>query len=129
MVVTRWNFGEYMFSRNPDRNGGDTYWIYEQKLSEVDVIGSNTTRLQLDGFKGARRTLRFTAITGDMMRTLQFYYMAGETIPYCRDHLYPQTDFFTCYILSFSSTPHPTIGGFPGSGEDTWDVEMTLLKM
>lgn len=131
-MVIRWKFssGAYTFERNPDRSGGDTYWVYTPKLSEIDVVGSNVTRLQLDGFKGARRTIRFTAITGTMMRVLQNYYLAGQTIIGCTDHLYPTyTNYFSCFIVDFVTAPHPTIGNFPGSGEDTWDVEMTMIKM
>ena len=128
MTVTRWTFnsGAYTFPRNPDRFGGDTYWLYEPKITEVDVIGANKTRIQLDGFRGATRTIKFTAITGTMMRVLQYYYLSGQTIPSCTDHF---GGLFDCFISSFMSVIHPTIGTFPGSGEDTWDLEMVLIMM
>lgn len=134
MTVTRWIFDYggtyyYLFPRNPDRNGGDTYWVADSRSTEVDIIGSSLPYVQTDGFKGARRVVRFTAITGDMMRYLQDFYFRNTIISNCRDHLYPTTPQFSCYILSFSTTLHPTVGAFPGSGEDTWDLEMQLVRM
>lgn len=132
--VIRWRFDaggsyDYTFARNPDRYGGDTFWSRETRMSELNVIGSNTPTIQVDGFKGARRTIRFTAITGTMMRVLRDFYYRTAVIYNCFDHLYPTTSSFDCFITSFIATIHPTIGNFPGSGEDTYDVEMVLLKM
>ena len=135
MAVTRWIFDtggqkEYQFPRNPDRNGGDTYWAYEFRYNEIDVLGSMLPTVHVDGFRGARRTLRFTAITGTMMRTLQTFYFSRAVIRNCRDHLYGQTPPFNCLIASFTPAIHPTLGNsFPGSGEDTWDLEMTLIRV
>ena len=136
MSVIRWRLDiggthEYLFPRNPDRAGGDTNWARDIRMSELDVIGGNTPTLQVDGFKGARRTIRFTAITGTMMRTLRDFYFREQIIENCTDHLYPTTPLFDCFIVSFTCTIHPTIDGssFPGSGEDTYDVEMVLVRM
>jgi ERCC4-related helicase len=47
----------------------------------------------------------------------------------CRDHLYGTTaDQFNCFILEFSPSVHPTMGSFPGSGEDTYDLQMVLVR-
>ena len=132
--VVRWKFDtsglhDYTFERNPDRAGGDTFWSRESRMSELDVIGGNIPTIQVDGFKGARRTIHFTAITGNMMRVLRDFYYRTEIIYNCSDHLYPTTSLFHCFITSFISTIHPTMGDFPGSGEDTYDVEMVLLRM
>ena len=134
MSVVRWRFDfgglyDYTFTRNPDRGGGDSYWMYEPRMSELHVIGANLPNIQVDGFRGARRSIRFTAITGTMMRTLQNFYLRESIIHNCRDHLYSTTDQFSCFVESFSSSIHPTIGTFPGSGEDTYDVEMTMIRM
>ena len=134
MAVTYWIFdygggSEYTFARNPDRSGGDSYWVSQPRMQEIEVIGASLPTIQMDGFNGARRTLRFTAITGTMMRTLQAFYLTGETIENCRDHLYNTTVEFDCFIESFTPTVHPTIGNFPGSGEDTYDLEIVLIKM
>jgi len=85
--------------------------------------------IQFDGFNGARRTLRFTAITGSMMRTLETFYLKGAVVENCRDHLYPTTTTFKCFMESFTPSVHPTHGNFPGSGEDSYDLEMVLIKM
>ncbi len=136
MSVIRWIFdyggdNAYIFPRNPDRYGGDTYWVWELRANEVDLVGSSVPSVQVDAFRGAKRTIRFTAITGNMKRQLQEFYMSREVVSNCRDHLYPTEghEQFHCFILSFTSQFHPTIGDFPGSEEDTWDVEMTLLKI
>jgi len=133
-AITRWFFdygggNQYSFPRNPDRNGGDTSWIYEPKLSTFDIVGANAPTFQIDGFSGARRVLKFTAITGTMTRALQDFFLRKEIISGCRDHLYPTHAEFSCFVISFNTTIHPTIGDFPGSGEDTYDVEMTIIKM
>ena len=133
-TVIRWRLDaggayDYTFPRNPDRYGGDTNWVREPRMSENEVIGSTIPNIQVDGFKGARRTIRFTAITGTMMRTLQNFYNRTAIITNCTDHLYPTTALFSCFVASFTPTIHPTIGSCPGSGEDTYDVEMTLIKM
>lgn len=132
--VIRWRFDtggshDYTFERNPDRSGGDTFWSRETRMSELDVIGGNTPTIQVDGFRGAKRTIRFTAITGSMMRVLQNFYYRAEIIYNCSDHLYSTTPLFNCFVTSFIATIHPTIGNFPGSGEDTYDVETILLRM
>jgi hypothetical protein len=132
--VTRWRFDasgiyDYTFARNPDRAGGDTFWTREPRMTENEVIGSNTPNIQVDGFSGAKRTIRFTAITGSMTRVLQNFYLRTALIQNCSDHLYPTTSKFSCFISGFASAIHPTTGSCPGSGEDTYDVEMVLIKM
>jgi hypothetical protein len=134
MAVTRWVFdtggtNQYTFERNPDRNGGDSYWVYSPRLTEVEIIGASLPSIQVDGFSGAKRTIRFTSISGTMFRTLQDFYFRNQTILNCSDHLTGTTPNFNCYITSFNPNIHPSIGNFPGSGEDTWDLEMTLLRM
>ena len=133
VTVTRWKFEVdrplyYEFTRNPNRNGGDTGWVYAPRISELAVIGANSPAIQIDGYTG-RRTLRFTAITGNMTRKLQEFFLNKTTIERCRDHLYSTTAEFKCFIVSFTRVTHPTIGDFPGSGEDTYDVELTLVMM
>jgi len=132
--VNRWAFGigtgyQYFFSRNPNRYGGDTDWVYEPRLTVMDIVGSNQSSIQIDGFKGARRTLRFTAITGTMKDALKEFFLRKQIIYECWDHRFPDTDAFNCFIISFAAQYHPTIGNFPGSGENTYDLEMTLIKM
>jgi len=134
VTVTRWKFDiggsyEYNFPRNPNRYGGDSGWQYEPRMAEMEVIGSNQPYIQIDGFSGARRTIRFTAVTGTMARKLQDFFLRKAIIYNCRDHLYPTHAQFNCFIISFSQQVRPTTGSFPGSGEDTYDVEMTLTKM
>lgn len=134
MAVQRWVFdsggpNEYLFPRNPDRNGGDTYWHYEMRNVEIDIVGASLPTMQVDGFRGARRTLRFTAITGTMMRTLQKFYLSAATVENCKDHLYGITSAFNCFIESFTPEIHATAGDFPGSAEDTWDLEVVLVRM
>ena len=134
MAVIRWKLDiggsdEYEFPRNPDRYGGDSGWQYEPRMSEMEVIGSNQPRIQIDGFQGARRILRFTAITGTMTRKLQDFFLRRAIVYSCRDHLYPTHAQFNCFVTSFSQQIRPTMGDFPGSGEDTYDVEMVLVKM
>ena len=63
------------------------------------------------------------------MRTLQKFYLNMEVIENCKDHLYGLTMPFNCFIESFIPVLHPTAGNFPGTAEDTWDLEMTLVKM
>jgi hypothetical protein len=133
MTVTRWflEYGgtyQYEFPRNPDRYGGDTDWVFEPRFTELAVIGANRPNIQIDGVAG-RRTISFTAITGNMMRRLRDFFLRETIIYNCRDHLYPTTPTFNCFIASFTSTLHPTFGDFPGSVEDTYDVGMTLVKM
>ncbi len=130
-AVTRWKFDNggtysYTFERNPDRQGGDSFWVYSPRLAEVDIIGANSPHIQIDGF-GARRTIKFTAITGNMMRNLQSFFLRKQIIQNCTDHLTASP--FSCFIISFTSTVHPTSGAFPGSGEDTYDVEMQIVMM
>jgi hypothetical protein len=133
-TVTRWIFDyggsyQYSFPRNPDRLGGDSGWIFDPKFNVLEVLGANVPTIQTDGFNGAHRTIKFTAITGTMMRVLQDFFLRKQIISNCRDHLYSTTPQFSCFITSLVTTIHPTMGTFPGSGEDTYDVEMTLLKM
>jgi len=131
MSVIRWKFDiggtyEYEFPRNPDRYGGDTFWRYEARLGEFNIIGSNVPHIQVDGFT-AYRTIRFTAVTGNMMRTLRNFFQREAIINNCQDHLnLPE---FNCFVIEFYATLHPTTGDFPGSGEDTYDLEITLVKM
>ena len=137
-MTVRWVFdeggtNEYAFPRNPDRYGGDTYWRYPLRFSELEILGSSLPTIHVDGFSGARRTLRFTAITGAMLRKLEGFYLRKLVVPNCRDHLYDitssnSTHKFSCYIESFTPMLHPTTGSFPGSGEDTWDLELTLIR-
>jgi len=134
MAVQRWILdengpNEYTFPRNPDRYGGDTYWRYELRRNEVDIIGASLPTIQADGFRGARRVIRFTAITGSMLRALQTFYLNMEVIENCKDHLYSTTIAFNCFIEGFIPSIHPTTGSFPGTTEDTWDLEMTLIRM
>jgi len=131
--VIRWVFDEggiynYTFPRNPDRHGGDSSWVSEPRLSEFDIIGSNTPNIQVDGYRSSR-TIRFTAITGTMLRTLQQFFLRRQIISNCKDHLYPTSSQFNCFIMSFNPVIHPTSGVFPGSGEDTYDLEMVLVRM
>jgi hypothetical protein len=133
-IVDRWYFDyggtyHYNFARNPDRYGGDTGWMFEPRMSEMEIIGANQSYIQIDGFMGARRNLKFTAITGTMARILENFFLRKAIIYNCRDHLYPTHPAFHCFITSFIQQAHPTVGDFPGSGEDTYDVEMTLVKM
>lgn len=133
-MTTYWRFDisgwyEYTFPRNPDRYGGDTYWQYEARMTELDIIGSNSPTIQVDGFRGARRVLRFTAITGTMMRVLQNFFLRKQVINNCRDHLYSTSPQFNCFIASFTSVLRPTVGTFPASGEDTYDIEIALIRM
>jgi len=133
-TVIRWKFdvggdNEYTFPRNPDRYGGDSGWIYEPRMAELEIIGANTPNIQIDGFHGARRTISFTAITGTMTRKLRDFYLRKQIIYNCRDHLYPTHPAFNCFIIAMVANVHPTTGTFPGSGEDTYDVEITLVKM
>lgn len=130
MAVTYWVFDlggtyTYTFPRNPDRFGGDTYWIYEGRVSEQAIVGSNIPNIQIDGHT-ARRTIRFSAITGVMMRTLQNFYLRQVIITNCRDHL---LNSFSCFIVEFVPVIRPTTGNFPGSYEDTWNLELTMIKM
>ena len=134
MSVIYWRFDtdgtyDYIFPRNPDRYGGDTYWQYEPRMTELDIIGSNSPTIQVDGYRGARRVVKFTAVTGTMMRTLQNFFLRSSIINNCRDHLYSTTPQFNCFVASFVAALRPASGSFPGSGEDTYDVEMTLIKM
>ena len=134
MSIIRWVFesggvDEYVFPRNPNRFGGDSYWRFQPKMSEAEIVGANITHIQIDGFAGARRTISFTAITGSMVRTLQNFYLRSDTIHNCTDHLYPTTPMFDCFIASFTAVFRPVMGVFPGSGEDTYDVEMELIRM
>jgi len=133
MSVIRWildsgGSSHYEFPRNPDRSGGDTFWTSEPRSSEFDIIGSNAPNIQIDGFRSSR-TLRFTAITGTMMRTLQQFFLRREIIRNCTDHLYPISPQFSCFIISFNPIIRPVMGTFPGSEEDTYDLEMTLVRM
>jgi len=128
-AIIRWKFDEYTFPRNPNRDGGDSGWQSEPRMSEMEVIGSNQSYIQIDGFSGARRTIRFSAITGTMTRKLQDFFLRKEIIYNCRDHLYPTHPQFSCFVVSFSQQVRPTVGNFPGSGEDTYDVEVILVKM
>lgn len=135
MSVTRWIFEyggyyEYGFERNPDRRGGDTGWNYPVRGAEINILGANLTSYQIDGFSGGKRKLKFTAITGTMKRELEGFYLRGAIISNCSDHLYSiYGDNFSCFITEFFPTIHPTIGDFPGSGEDSWDLNMSLLRM
>ena len=138
-----WVFESYTFQRNPDRVGGDTGWITNAKMNTVEIIGASKTRIQLDGFTSATRKLRFTAIPGSMMRKLQYFFLRGTTITTCVDHLYVEnqgysgTSVFNCVITEFTMQIHPTSGNFPladtdvsyGSKEDTYDVDMTILRV
>jgi len=129
--VTRWIFDNggtyhYLFPRNPNRIAGDTGWRFNPKLNILDVLGANTPTIQVDGFSGAQRTIKFTAITGTMMRKLREFWLRQAVIYNCRDHLSSE---FDCFIVDFNAVFHPTTGSFPGSGEDTYDLEVTLLKM
>lgn len=132
-TVIRWIFDyggiyQYTFPRNPDRYGGDTFWNSEPRSNMVDIIGSNSPSVQIDGFR-SNRTIRFTAITGTMMRTLQQFFLRKLIVSGCRDHLYPTSPEFKCFIISFVPAIHPTIGSCPGSGEDTYDLEMAIVRM
>ncbi len=120
---------DYTFARNPDRIGGDTGWQYEPRMAEMEIVGANQSYVQIDGFMGARRTIRFTAITGTMSRTIENFFLRKQIIYNCTDHLYPTHPSFACFIVAFTRQFHPTVGDFPGSGEDTFDVEVTLVKM
>lgn len=131
--VIRWIFDNggiyhYLFPRNPDRHGGDTFWVSEPRANEFDMIGSNAPSIQVDGVRSSR-TIRFSAITGTMVRTLQQFFLRNAVIHNCRDHLYPTSPQFSCFIMSFNPTIRPTSGLFPGSGEDTYDLEMVLVRM
>jgi hypothetical protein len=133
-AVIRWVLddggdNEYTFPRNPDRDGGDTWWHKELRFSEINPIGSELPTLYTDGFNGAVRTIKFSVIPGSMMRTLQEFYHRREIIQNCRDHLYPTTTIFSCVMIDFKSYFRPVYGNFPGSYEDTWDVEITLMRM
>jgi len=133
MSVIRWVFDyggtyHYEFPRNPNRFGGDTFWVSEPRSAEFNIIGSNAPSIQIDGFRSSR-SLHFTAVTGNMMRTLQQFFLRKEIIQSCRDHLYPTSSEFSCFIISFTPTIHPTIGDCPGSGEDTYDFEMVIIRM
>lgn len=134
-TVIRWifDFGgtyEYLFPRNPDRYGGDSYWQREARISEWNVINSSRPNIQIDAFAGARRTLHFTSITGTMLRTLEGFYMRSQTIMNCRDHFFLSFfSSFNCLIVGFSPTINPSFSNFPGSGEDTWDLEMIIVKV
>lgn len=134
MTIIRWRLDvggtyDYTFPRNPDRHGGDNGWTYEPRMSDLYPISSNTPLIQVDGFRGARRNIKFSAITGDMVRTLQNFYLRAQIIYNCRDHLYPTTLQFDMFIDSFSSSFRPVYGVFPGSDEDTYDVEMTMIRI
>lgn len=131
--VIRWvfdtgGFHHYLFIRNPDRYGGDTFWVSEPRSTEFDIISSNSPNIQIDGFRSSR-TIRFSAITGTMTRTLQQFFLRREIILNCTDHLYPTSPKFNCFIVSFTPNIRPTSGLFPGSGEDTYDLEMVLVRM
>lgn len=129
--VTRWVFDsggayQYNFPRNPDRAGGDSGWTFDPKMNLLSVLGANSPNIQIDGFNGAHRTVRFTAITGSMMRKLREFFIRQQIIYNCTDHL---SNEFDCFITSMNASFHPTTGTFPGSGEDTYDVEVQLIKM
>ena len=132
--VVRWilDYGgqhEYRFPRNPDKPGGDTYWKRELRGTEINVLGSNLPMYFVDGFNGAKRDLHFSAIKGSMMRVLEQFYFRQAVIENCTDHLYPTTTKFSCMIIDFHARFRPVHGTFPGSYEDTWDLDMTLLRM
>jgi hypothetical protein len=125
MTVTRWKFDyggtrEYYFPRNPDRYGGDSYWQKEPRMSELDIVGASQSNIQIDGFRSGKRTLRFTSISGQMMRKLQDFYSAKLAISNCYDHL---SNKFNCMIIEFVSVLHPSL-----STEDLWDLEMILIR-
>ena len=129
MSVTRWVFDvggsfQYTFAQNPDRSGGDSFWEFPLRSAEVEVLGSDQARLQLDGVNGAKRQLSFTGISGSMMRTLQDFYLRKAQINNCRDHLYSTTPQFNCYILSFKPTIRPSL-----FNEDFWALQMVLIKI
>lgn len=135
MTVIRWKFDyggtyEYSFPRNPDRYGGDSYWQRETRISEWSVINASRPNIQIDSFAGARRTLRFTSITGDMLRTLEGFYLRRQIIRNCTDHFVGTFySYFNCLIVEFTQSINPSTGSFPGSGEDTWDLEMVIIKV
>jgi len=130
MSVTYWIFSEgnadeYTFTRNPDRVGGDSGWVYEMRMTELDIINSSIPTVNVSGFRGGVRNIKYTAITGTMKRTLEDFYRAGTEITNCKDHLYATTgDVFSCIIASFASNLRPLL-----TAEDTWNVQMTLLRM
>lgn len=130
--VIRWHFDSggdnyYLFPRNPDRNGGDTFWQQKMRMKEFNVIGSTSPSLHITGFNGATRQLKFSAITGDMMRTLEAFYYRGNIIYNCRDH-FEYT--FDCVITQFQPRVRPVMpGSTAGDGEDTYDLNMTIMRM
>jgi hypothetical protein len=133
-TVTRWVLdeggdNEYTFPRNPDRSGGDTWWNTELRYTEVNPIGSNLPTVLVDGFNGGARTIKFTAIPGVMMRKLKEFYDRKDIIQNCKDHLYPTTKVFSCVFVDFKASFRPVISGFPGTYEDTWNVEVTMIRV
>ncbi len=134
-TTTRWVFEagnsskEYVFPRNPNRYGGDSYWEYDLRMSELDIIGSSQSNIQIDGIRSGKRTLRFTFISGTMYRKLQDFYKSGLQINNCKDHLWTSTGVggtttFKCVIVGFSGNIHPSLGD-----EDNYDLEMVLLRV
>jgi hypothetical protein len=128
----------YIFERNPDRHGGDTGWKYILRYSQFNPIGGSFPNIHSDGFNGAIRTLRFTAVSGIMKRKLEAFYRRRAVINGCRDHLHGTfdetetrvTDMFSVFITDFSASPHPVnANSFPYTGEDTWDIEMTMMRV
>jgi len=137
MAVNRWVLGDYTFVRNPDRAGGDTYWVRSLRHEQINFVGSTVPSVQIGGFDGATRVLKFTAIAGSMMRELETLYYARNIIDTCWDHLYypgdpgsSVTEPFQCLIIDFSAVFRPVLAtASVGDGEDSWDVTMTILKM
>lgn len=55
MAVTKFSFKGTDFELNPFQDGG---WVEELKMSEVELIDSNTTVLQTSGSKSRTRRIR-----------------------------------------------------------------------
>lgn len=128
-MVTRWKLdvnGSYFYEiiQNPNRQGGDSGWKNPLRSTEVNILGANESNLQLDGVSGAKRTLTFTSVPGTMKRTLEDFFLRQAKISNCRDHLYPTTAQFNCYILEFTPNIRPSL-----FDEDRWDLTIVLMKV
>lgn len=132
MAVQRWRLDDggtyqYDFTRNPDRNGGDTGWEYPLRYEELSVVGSDLPTIHVGGLKGARRRIKFSALDGTMKRTLEAFYKRKLIVSSCWDHLgttHGPNWQFDIFITSFRASFRPSL-----SSEDLWDVEMEMIRM
>ncbi len=118
--MAKWVIGGNTFDWGPARDSG---WQYEEKRSELQPIGTNTTIVQTAGFKSAQRTIEGTTQSKTLRDAIIALYLAAGNVS-CTDQ---DGSTFTARLISVDFPVRVDASNSTNTYQD-YDYKIVLMK-